>query len=141
MLGQNEWSTSAWAEFTRANNDIKYFLIQSQKIYEDGIAAQINTNLKLFHSYIKHQKLSPPTIGPLQLQDDSLSDDPIIMTELFLQRFASVFRNDAIHNPSPNQICNNNIEPLVITPESIELVLSSLTLILVWEVMACTPDC
>ena len=42
-------SMNALAEFTRTNNDIKYFLIQSQKNDEDGLAAQINTNLKLFH--------------------------------------------------------------------------------------------
>ena len=61
------------------------------------------------------------------MQDESLAD-LLIMADLFVQRFVSFFRNFAIQNPFPNQVCNNNNEPSVITPESIELVLSSLHL-------------
>ena len=108
------------------NAEIKNYCIESQKSYELSLISQMDRNPKLFHAYIKHRKVSRPSIGPLQLPDDSLTDSLVAMAECFLQGFASVFCHFVPSNPAQNQFCFNNVDPLIISPDDVQQVLMAL---------------
>ena len=111
---------AAWQDFVSANNDIKQFAIQSQKSYEITIAGQLKENPKLFHAYLKHKRVERPKIGPLKLDDDTITDNPKLMAEKFSSSFASVFTVTTPSNPAPNETCPNLLADTVVTPVDVE---------------------
>ena len=117
---------SAWVDFQRANDDIRSYAISSQMEYEKKITDQIDTNPKLFHSYIRHRRVGQPSLGPLRLDDGRVVDDPGQMAQCFVQKFASVFITDSPTNPSPNQVFHGSLSEITITPAIIDEVLSNL---------------
>ena len=119
-------SAQAWNEFRAVNDEIKSFSIKSQIGYEKSLVSQLSSNPKLFHSYIKHRKVNKPTVGPLMLNSGALTDDPILMSECFLQGFSSVFCGEINTAPEPNQICHNSMEQFIITPCMVYKALNSL---------------
>ena len=116
----------AWLKFQFCNNSIKLFAINSQKAYEKSIAMQINSSPKLFHSYLKHRKVCRPSVGPIKLSDNSLTDDPHIMASFFVDSFASVFTNDIPLTARPNQLCNDLMVDMHVTPNDVVKALDSL---------------
>ena len=116
----------AWSQFVEANNEILLYDVASQKRYEISICHQLKTSPRLFHSYIKYRKVSKPSIGPLRLCNGDLTDDPLQMANIFVETFASVFSLLDPPGAYANQLCHNNIDPLTITPEMIENILSGL---------------
>ena len=117
---------TAFAEFKRRNDEVKRYAIDSQKKYELKLSTQIDTNPKLFHAYIKHKKVGKPVVGPLRISNDSLTDDPSAMANIFVTSFASVFSIDSPNNPCDNQICENTIDDLSVSPEQVRDTLASL---------------
>ena len=100
-LGRNSHFTdSAWCRFQNCNNSIKHFAVNSQKSYEKLVASQLKTNPKLFHSYIKHRRVGRPSIGPLSLEDGSITDNPQQMANCFAESFSSVFSNYTAGRPT-----------------------------------------
>ena len=119
-------TVDAWNAFRSANDSIKNFAINSQKQYESSLGEQICSNPKLFHAYIKNRKIGRPTIGPLRLGDNSLTDDPSTMAACFAVSFSSVFNNEVHNNPHPHQICSSQIDEIIITPDAVCQILLSL---------------
>ena len=65
----------------------------------------INSNPKLFHSYIKHRRVGISfRIGPIKTDDGFLSDNPIVMANCFAYSFASVF-----NTPDPSLSANSDV--------------------------------
>ena len=122
----NPVTMEAWLKFQFCNNSIKLFAINSQKAYEKTIAMQINSSPKLFHSYLKHRKVCRPSVGPIKLSDNSLTDDPHIMASFFVDSFASMFTNDIPLTSRPNQLCNDLMVDMHVTPNDVVKALDSL---------------
>ena len=89
---------------------------------------QINSQPKLFHSYIKHRKVCRPSIGPIKLPNGDITDDSLSMANCFVHSFASVFRTEILAHPFLHQICNSRVEQLQITPVIIENIIASINL-------------
>ena len=77
------------------------FAINSQADYEHRLGDQLNSNPKLFHSYIKHRK----TNQPIRRSDWNLTDNPKEMAEFFANSFVSIFSSTALsEHPSLHQV-------------------------------------
>ena len=118
----------AWQQYKVVNEKILNFAIRSRMEYECKLGNQINSQPKLFHSYIKHRKVSRPSIGPIKLPNGEISDDPALMANCFIQSFASVFQTDVSTEPFSHQICDNRVDQLQITPAIIENIIVSINL-------------
>ena len=55
------------------------------------MAAEFKSNPKQLHAYIRHKKVGCPSVGPLRLEDDSLTDDSYRMAEALASAFESVY--------------------------------------------------
>ena len=86
----------------------------------------INSSPKLFYSYLKHRKVRRPSIGPIKLPDNSLTDDPLIMANCFVDSFASVFANDIPLSSRPHQLSNDQMADIQVTPNDVVKALDSL---------------
>ena len=125
--GRSSASTiEAWDLFKHTNDLIRNFAIHSQKQYESSLSDQLSTNPKLFHSYIRHRKTGKPTVGPLRLDNGNLTDDPVTMASCFANSFSSVFNNVLPDNPSPHQTSSQEMDDIMVTPEIVHDILSSL---------------
>ena len=123
---QHSLTLSAWQEFMSANILVKNFAIQSQSEYEKSICRQMKTNPKLFHSYIRHKRVGRPTVGPIRLQDDSITDDPAAMAEQFVLSFGSVFSAHTPANPAPHQRANVELHSFEATRREVEEAIGTL---------------
>ena len=125
--GRNDPSTlRAWQGFTEVNNRLRTFAKDSQKDYEKKVAAQLKTNPKLFHGYLRHRRVGRPTIGPLKLSDNSISDDPKTMAQCFMQSFAGVFTDVPPQNPAPNQMFEGVLTDIRVSPADVEQAIKTL---------------
>ena len=59
---------------------------------------------KLFHSYIRNKKKGCLSVGPLRVAGGEYVDSPHVMSEAFVDAFASVFVADAPLNPAPSKV-------------------------------------
>ena len=116
---------NAWAAFKMCNENIKSFSISSQIEYERNLASQFDVNPKLFHSYIKHRRVSRPSVGPLRL-NGFLTDDPSLMADCFVRSFKSVYAIGVPDAPSAHQRCTSRVEDLILNRETVESLLSNL---------------
>ena len=123
-------SLLAWSRFSESNRIINNYCISCQKEYECLLGNQINRNPKLFHSYIKHRRVSRPSIGPIKTDDGFLSDDPTVMANCFAYSFASVFTTAdpslSVNSDVLHQVSNSQIETLDIDVSIVENILKSL---------------
>ena len=60
------------------------------------------------------------------MRPDYLTDDAIIMAELFASSFASVFTTATPANPSPHQVFDGTLSQVVITQEGVRSALKDL---------------
>ena len=111
--------------FNAANEALRQSVIESQREYEQYLARQRKTRPKLFHAYIRKKKKARPTVGPL-LVNGTLSDDPQIMSNKFVEAFASVYVDEILDNPSPHQLGQSEISDIAFTVEDVKLQLESL---------------
>ena len=95
----------AWSTFQDINFSLKNYVIQSQINYKIFTCSELDSNLKLFHSYIGHGKVRHPLVGPFKLPDGSLTDNPDDMAECFVNSFNSVFSSAQSTNPFAHQTC------------------------------------
>ena len=119
-------SYEAWCVFSSINREYRKFSIESQKQYELLVASKLSFDPKPFHAYVKHRRIGRSSIGPLRSGTGQLTDDPLDMSELFLEAFTSVFTVDLPMNCQPHQTCASVIETLHITPEHVFKVLCGL---------------
>ena len=80
----------------------------------------------LFHSYIKHRKVSRPLVGPIRLTDGSLTDNPNVVAECFVSSSHSVFSSAQPSNSIVDQTCSSNIGPIKLSVHYVEKVLREL---------------
>ena len=124
--GRNSYLTQQKLHlFHTANAALSRGVVAEQSSYEHHLIAQRNTKPKLFHSYIRNKKVSRPTVGPLKI-NNSLSDDPLQMSNQFVDAFVTVFTTGNPVNPYPHQCSNYNISTVKLTVAEIELLLKNL---------------
>ena len=78
-------SFEAWCVFSTINCEYRKFSIKSQEQYELHVAAKLSSDPKPFHSYIKHRRVGRSSVGPLRSGTGQLTDDPLEMSELFIE--------------------------------------------------------
>ena len=122
----HQTTLDAWSSFRCINERIFNFAYSSQIEYEKKIGNQINTQPKLFHSYIKHRRVGRPAVGPIKLPDDSLTDEPLTMANCFAEAFSSVFDNSVLSNPFPHQVNDSTIDQLTVTNDMVVEAIKSL---------------
>ena len=117
---------TAWDRFRRCNDLVKSYALNSQITYEKCIVEQLKSNPKLFHSYIKHKKVSRPTVGPIRTPNGELTDDPQTMANCFVEAFSSVFVNGSPSNPSSHQASEKLLDVESISMQTILKILQNL---------------
>ena len=90
----SEESSQALSYYNTINQRFKNYFITSQVNYERNLVANLKTNPKSFHRYIRNKKVGTPSVGPLKRPDGLLEEGCGAMAELFVDSFASVFKND-----------------------------------------------
>ena len=123
---QDARTDQAWQNFACANSAIKNFALNSQIQYEREISQQLAVTPKLFHSYVRHKRVSRPSIGPLRLSDGTLTDDPLAMANTFAYSFASVFDASVPSVQHPHHVSSSTIPRLEITQEMIVTTIQSI---------------
>ena len=112
----------AWSVFQDIISSLKNCAIQSQIYYEIFTFSQLDSNLKLFHSHIKHRKVSRPLVGLLKLLDDYFTDNPDVIAKCFVTSFHSVFFFSSASEP----IYTSNIAMPNISVNDVESLLNEL---------------
>ena len=67
-----------------------------------SLVSELDTNLKLFQSYMRHRKVNRPTVGPLRFPCGDITDDATKITEVFLMGFSSVYISIIPRTQAPN---------------------------------------
>ena len=117
---------AAYKVFSAVNRELRSFGVRSQCDYESSLIDRSRDNPKLLHSYVRNKKICRPTVGPLLVRTDYLTDDATIMAELFASSFASVFTTVTPANPSPHQVFDGTLSQVVITQEGVRSALKDL---------------
>ena len=94
-------------------------VLNAQIKYEENLIQLRPTKPKLFHSYIRNRKLDRPRVGSLVVNGD-LSDNPITMTNVFVEAFASVFVVEPSLNPYPHQMYHGSLSSVQFHPKDVE---------------------
>ena len=117
----------ALQDFFLVNRKTKQFARESQVKYERKITNELVSNPKLFHSYLRRKKVGCPSVGPLKLDDGSLSDDPLVMADKFALAFAEVFDVSIVnHSPAPHQTSICHMPPINLQLQDVITILRSL---------------
>ena len=119
-------ATSALSVFTGLNKQMRNFAVHSQVLYESKLMHDSKANPKLIHSHIRRKKVGCPTIGPLKLRNNFLTDDPQLMADKFVESFSTVFSRGCPINPSPHQTFHGSLSDIEITAGDVLTVLSHL---------------
>lgn len=126
-LGRHSTETrTALSEFTGLNRQFRSFAARSQAEYESKLIYDSKENPKLIHSHIRRRKVGCPTIGPLKLSESKMTDDPHLMSEIFVEAFSTVFTRGSPVNPSPHQCFDGNLSDIVFSVDDVQKILSNL---------------
>lgn len=127
-LGRTSGSTrDALGDFFAINRSVRNFATASQSNYELQMIEDFTTNPRQLHAYIRHKKVGCPSVGPLKLEDGSLTDDAWQMAESLARAFESVYvDNIPKPNSSDHQSVPSRMPPIAIHLDDIKRVLQSL---------------
>lgn len=127
QLGRKSTQTlDSYKAFSAVNRELRGYAVKQQSDYERSLIDRSAENPKLLHSYIRNKKVGRPTVGPLLLQQDNLTDDAATMAELFASSFSSVFTSLSPSHPSPHRMFDGSLTQIEITHEHIRTVLREL---------------
>ena len=91
-LGRNHTSTvQALSSFNQINFRIKNFSRLRRVEHERELAARLESDPKLFHSYIRRKKQGRAPVGPLRNSGDDLIAEPIGICEVLANTFSKAF--------------------------------------------------
>ena len=79
---------------------------------------EFKSNPKQLHGYVRRKKVGCPSVGPLRLEDGSLSDDPALMAETLASAFVSVHSD---YTPTESGITNHQTSLSHMSPLDIQL--------------------
>ena len=75
---------------------------------------------RLFHSYIRRQKIGCPSVGPIRLSSGDWATTPAAISEELAKTFASVFRTNHLAQMYPHQDLAVTMQPFTILREEVE---------------------
>ena len=111
----------AAAAFFSVNKSLKSYETLSQAAYEETLGAKLKEDPKLLHSYVRRKKVGCPTVGPLSISSQVLSDDPVTMAEVFVSSFESVYSLSSPQGtPAPHQMASSQMAPIHLTLQDIQ---------------------
>ena len=89
---------------------------------------ELKSNPKQLHGYIRRKKVGCPSVGPLRLEDNSMTDDPLAMAEALASAFANVYNLQSIHESGTtmHQMAHSRMSPIDIQLRDVLLILESL---------------
>ena len=106
--------------------EYRNFFIHSQVKRERSYISKIETDPKLFYSYIRGKKVGNPSAGPLKLSDGTFSNDCEAMAEVFADAFSSVFVSDSHQHDLCYRVWQSEILEIEISLHVVWKTLSSL---------------
>ena len=115
----------AYGIFTDLNKQVRNFSTQSQARYEHSLIEKWKDNPKLLHAYIRSKKSVPTTVGPLRLNDHSVSSDPQLMSECLAQAFCSVYTRGEPVNQAPHQRHDDHLQDIQLTVGDVKTLLAA----------------
>ena len=91
-LGRNSSTArDALGNFFIINRSVRNFALASQSRYEKQMVDDFKSNPKQLHAYIRRKKVGCLSVGPLRLEDGSLTDNSFTMAETLASAFESVY--------------------------------------------------
>ena len=108
-------SVLAMGVFNTLNHQYRTYAIRSRAQYEEHLMDRFCESPKLFHSYIRNKKKGRLSVGPLRVAGGEYVVSPQVMTEAFVDAFASAFVGGAPPNPAPVQVFHGQMPDLVVT--------------------------
>ena len=110
----------AAAAFFSINKSLKSYATSSQAAYEETLGAKLKEDPKLLHAYVRRKKVGCPTVGPLSIGGQVLSDDPVTMAEVFASFFESVYSlSPPQGTPAPHQLTSSQMVPIHLTLQDV----------------------
>ena len=97
----------AWNRFKECNKTGKQYELNSQIQYEKSCVVELQSNSKIFYSYIKYKKVCRSTAGPIRATEGIITDDPKSMTNCFADVFLTAFTDTVRPNPAVQKSCNS----------------------------------
>ena len=88
---QHLLSVEALGRFNDANCAVRNYAVASRSAYERNLIGKVKEAPKLFHSYIRWKKKGRPSVGPLKLPNGEITNDSGLLSNTFVDAFASVF--------------------------------------------------
>lgn len=76
--------------FNSVNVKLRTTVCSAQCTYENNLVNLLPARPNLFHSYLRNIKVDRPKTGHLAF-NDNLIDDPLIMANIFVNSFTSVY--------------------------------------------------
>ena len=114
VLGRNhEEAQRAYVQFRDINIRYKNFARNNQCDHERKLASALSESSKPFHAYIRRRKEGRPSVGPLRVNGEVISDNRG-MTEVLAECFGEVFRSGHQVSNTANQTTDCVMTPLEI---------------------------
>ena len=117
---QHDQCQNALDIFTNLNFRYRHYTYLVRISYEEELIRDLDNAPRLFHSYIRRQKIGCPSVGPLQLPSGDWATTPAAISEELARTFASVFRVSHHAQIYPHQALTATMQPLTISREGVE---------------------
>ena len=95
-------AVAALTTYQEINSIYRNYYTDSVSTYEQSLAADLETNSKLFHSYVRSKKVGNPSVGPLRV-GSNFTSDCYEMAEMFATGLSSVYCVQDLSDPFSHQ--------------------------------------
>ena len=119
-------SEEALHRYSIVNYRYRNFHIHAQIEHEISLIDLFRSDSKFFHSYIRKKKVGSPSVGPLRMSDGALTEQPELMSEIFVNKFSSVFLTSSPAYPAEHQTYDGQFTCIDLTEDSVKKILASL---------------
>ena len=116
----------AYQSFSDVNKCCRNFAVRSQATYEENLIEKFTETPKVLHAYIRKKKVGRPTVGPLTLANEELSDDAKQMSESLADAFSSVYTSTTPSSPASHQEFDGSLDKLSLTKDQVRASLSQI---------------
>ena len=107
-----------YQEYLKCQKSVAKVIRAAKKKFERKLAKNFKKNPRQFYSHLNNHTKSRAQVGPLQNADKTQVSDSQGMCNILNAQFSSVFTDeDTTSIPSPQQMCNAEVETLSITED------------------------
>ena len=128
---------SRWREYVKDRQKVEKIERQEKRAYEKKLAKEIGLNRRVFFKYVNSKLTVRPEISSLLNENGEVTNDEKEMCNISNRYFHSAFNQTTNDDelPEMEQLCDENISEIVITPEMVKARLETLN-----KFKSCGPD-